>query len=513
MSKTSSNNNTRIAKNTLLLYFRMLFTMAVSLYTSRVVLNTLGIEDFGIYGVVGGIVTLFDFLNASMSGCTSRFLTFELGKKNKKDLCDTFSTAMYVHIMIALLVLFVAEPVGVLFMHTKMQVLPDRMEAAQIVFHLSVLSMMINVTQVPYNASIISHERMDVYAYVEIVNVVLKLLIVFLLQIGHFDKLILYAVLVFLVSVLIAMFYRVYCIRNFSECHMHKVWRPDILKKMLAFSGWDLYGNLSVTMRTQGVNMLLNMFFGPIMNAAASIASQVQGAVMAFAQNVTMAVRPQIIKRYAAGEMDSMVSLVRNAVKLNFLVILLITTPIITELHYILNLWLEQVPPNAVTFCSFTLLLNFFSNLSFLLVTGVHATGKIFRPSFINGSLYLLVVPISYISFKFCGAAWTSYLFNVLAVFVGMLSNAYTLNLYVREFPLGKFLLKDLSPCLVLMVLVFVITFLITNVMQESFLRLVVVCVISTLLISVIGYRFILPVSIREKIIEKIKNKIWKKEI
>ena len=487
----------------------MFLSMAVSLYTSRLVLSTLGVEDFGIYGVVGGIVTLFDFLNASMSGCTSRFLTFELGKGNRKNLYDTFCTAMFVHIAIAVAVVLIAEPVGIWFIYTKMQVQPERMNAAQTVFHLSALSMMINVTQVPYNASIISHERIDVYAYVEMANVVLKLLIVYLLQVGNFDKLILYAILSFVVSASIALFYRVYCVRNFDECHVYKVWRPDIFKKMLSFSGWDLYGNLSVTMRTQGVNMLLNMFFGPIMNAAASIAAQVQGAVIAFAQNVTTAVRPQIIKRYAAGEMDSMVSLIRNAVKLNFLVILLITTPLITELHYILNLWLGQVPPNAVVFCSFTLLFNFFSNLSFLLVAGIHATGKIFRPSFINGSLYLLVVPISYLSFKLGGAAWTSYLFNVLAVFVGMLSNAYTLHLYIEEFPLGKFLLKDLLPCLLLMIFVFIVSFFISNAMTESFFRLIIVCIASTCMISFIGYRCILPAGIRLKIFEKIKKILY----
>ena len=507
----NSDSNKKIAKNTALLYVRMFFSMAVSLYTSRVVLATLGVEDFGIYGVVGGIVTLFDFLNASMSGCTSRFLTFELGKKDWKNLCDTFSTAMFVHITIALLVLLVAEPVGVWFMHAKMQVPPDRMSAAQTVFHLSVLSMMVNVTQVPYNASIISHERMDVYAYVEMANVVLKLLIVYILQIGNFDKLVLYAILVFVVSVAIAMFYRVYCARNFAECHIHRVWRPDIFKRMFAFSGWDLYGNLSVTMRTQGVNMLLNMFFGPIMNAAASIASQVQGAVMSFAQNVTTAVRPQIIKRYAAGEYDSMVSLMRNAVKLNFLVILLITTPLITELHYILNLWLGQVPHDAVAFCSFTLLFNFFSNLSFLLMTGIHATGKIFRPSFINGSIYLLVVPVSYVSFKLGGAAWTSYLFNVLAVFLGMLSNAYTLKLYIKDFSFIKFVLADLLPCLLLMAMAFALSFSVSNVMAEGLFRLIAVCIVSTTVITIVGYRFILPVSIREKIVEKLKNKIWKR--
>lgn len=511
MTTQSPNNNSRIVMNTALLYVRMAFSMIVSLYTSRVVLATLGVEDFGIYGVVGGIVTLFDFLNASMSGCTSRFLTFELGQGNFCRLRDTFSTAIYVHLFIALLVLIVAEPVGLWFMHNKMQVPTDRMDAAQVVFHLSVLSMMINITQVPYNASIISHERMDVYAYVEIVNVLLRLLIVYLLQLSRYDKLISYALLVFVVTASVAMFYRIYCVRHFKECHIRRVWRADIFKSMLAFSGWDLYGNLSVTMRTQGVNMLLNMFFGPLMNAAASIAAQVQGAVMAFAQNVNTAVRPQIIKRYASGEHESMVSLIRNAVRLNFLVLLLITVPIISELHFILKLWLGQIPECAVIFCTFTLLFNFFANLSSILVIGVHATGKIFRPSFINGSLYLMVIPVSYISFCCGGAAWTSYLFNVLAVILGMLSNAYTLRLYIKEFPLNQFLLRDLLPCISLMAFAFFASFAIIRIMDEGWLRFVIVGGCSTVIVSTIGYQFILPQVIREKLKEKILRKIWKR--
>lgn len=504
-------NNSRIAKNTALLYVRMAFSMIVFLYTSRVVLSTLGVEDFGIYGVVGGIVALFSFLNASMSGCTSRFLTYELGKGDAEGLRNTFSTAMFVHISIALIVLLVAEPVGLWFMHNKMQVPEDRMLAAQVVFHLSVLSMMVNVTQVPYNSSLISHERMDVYAYVEMANVVLKLIIVYILQLGDCDKLILYAVLVFAVTTSIAIFYRLYCMRNFPECHVRRVWCPEIFKKMLAFSGWDLYGNLSVTMRTQGVSMLLNVFFGPVMNAAATIAAQVQAAVGAFTQNVTTAVRPQIIKRYATGERESMVSLIRNAVKLNFLVMLLISVPLIAELHFVLHLWLGQVPAYTVTLCTLTLFFNIFADLSGIVVIGVHATGKIFRPSFINGTLYLMVIPVSYLSFRMGGEAWTSYLFNAIAVVFGMLSNAYTLRLYVREFPLVRFIAKDLMPCVMLMILVLLITYSIHSLMGEGWARLLVVCVVSTAVMTLIGYKFILPMSIREKIFEKTIGKIWKK--
>lgn len=507
----STVNNKRIAKNTALLYVRMLFSMLVSLYTSRVVLQVLGVDDFGINGVVGGIVGLFSFLNASMSGATSRFLTFELGRGDKQKLADTFSTALYVHIAIALIIALVSEPIGLWFIDHKMQIAPDRIFAAKVVFHLSVLSMMIGVTQVPYNASIISHEHLDVYAYVEMGNVILRLLIVFLLQLLSGDKLILLGVLSFAVGITIASVYRYYCIRNFEECHLRKVWRPDIFKKMMGFSGWDLYGNLSVSMRTQGVNMLLNMFFGPVMNAASAIATQVQGAVMGFAQNVTTAMRPQIIKRYAAGEIDSMITLIRDGIRINFLVLLIISVPLITELNFILRIWLGEVPANTVVFCSLTLMFNFFASLSSVLVTGVHATGKIFRPSFINGTLYLAVVPISYFAFKFGCAAWTSYLFNVCAVILGMLSNAYTLKLYIRAFPLRKFVLSDLFPCILLMIATFAITKPFTYYMDEGWIRLLTTCFVSSVFIIVIGYRFIIPQHIRTAITSKIRECLWNK--
>ena len=504
-------NNKRIAKNTALLYVRMLFSMFVSFYTSRVVLQVLGVDDFGIYGVVGGIVGLFSFLNASMSGCTSRFLTFEIGRGDKQKLADTFSTSLYVHIAIALIITLVSEPIGLWFIDHKMQISPDRVFAAKAVFHLSVLSTMIGVTQVPYNASIIAHEHMDVYAYVEMGNVILRLLIIFLLQLLSGDKLILFGLLNFAVSIIIASVYRYYGIKNFEECHLRKVWRPDIFKKMMGFSGWDLYGNLSVSMRTQGVNMLLNMFFGPVMNAASAIATQVQGAVMGFAQNVTTAMRPQIIKRYAAGEIDSMIILIRDGIRINFLVLLIISVPLITELNFVLRIWLGEVPDNTVVFCSLTLMFNFFASLSSVLVTGVHATGKIFRPSFINGTLYLAVIPISYFAFKFGCQAWTSYLFNVCAVILGMLSNAYTLKLYIKEFPLRKFILADLFPCILLMIAAFSITTTITNYMSEGWIRLLTTCFVSSIFIAAIGYLLIIPRHIKTAITLKIREFLWDK--
>ena len=278
-------SNRRIAKNTLALYVRMFLTMVVGLYTSRVVLATLGVEDYGVYGVVGGITSMLGFLNASMSGATSRFLTFELGRGDKKRLENTFSSAMIVHMGIAAVVLVLAETVGLWFLCHKLVIPPERMTAAHWVYQLSILSSMLAITQVPYNATIIAHENMNVYAYVEILNSVLKLLIVYLLTIGDFDKLILYAVLMLAVSVTVMMTYRIYCVRHYSESHFHWVWDKTHLKPLLSFFGWNIYGNFGSIASSQGINFVINAFLGVAVNAAVSIATTVSGIVNMFASN------------------------------------------------------------------------------------------------------------------------------------------------------------------------------------------------------------------------------------
>lgn len=505
-------NNKRIAKNTIFLYIRMGLSMAVSLYTSRVVLQTLGVEDFGIYGIVGGVVSIFGFLNASMSGATSRFLTYELGKGDEIRLHKTFCMAFYEHLLIAGIILMICETFGLWFLNTKLIIPPDRLLAANWVFQLSIMSMIIGVIQVPYNASIISHERMDIYAYVEMVNVCLRLLIVYLLQIILLDKLILYSILVFIVSLGIAMYYRFYCLTHFPESKLLFFWDYPLLKKMFSFSGWDLYGNLSVTARTQGVNILLNMFFGPIVNAAASISMSVQGSVMGFATNILTAVKPQIIKYYAQESYNEMIHLIRNAIRLNFLLLMFITIPLLIELPFVLHLWLGEVPAFSYEFCSLTLLFNFFANMSHVIITGIHATGKIKSASLINGTLYLLVIPISYFVFSFGGAPWIPYFVNVLAVFCGMLSNAITLNIYVRNFSIVTFLIKDLTPCLLIFAVTYVICMMIHYVNSSHIIRFFITLSTSSLLLLIFGYFFLIPKSLSKRFLNNITNRlIWKK--
>lgn len=388
MADTQSNNK-RIAKNTVMLYVRMLLSIVVSLYTSRVVLQTLGVEDYGIYGLVGGIITMFSFLNSSMSGATSRFLTFEMGKEDEKRLRDTFSTALIVHIGIALLVLVLAETVGLWFLYNKLVIPEDRMTAAIIVYQCSIISMLFSVTQVPYNATIIAHEQMDVYAYVELLHVFLKLGIVYILLLGNYDKLIIYAILVLVVSVVIAMIYRVYCLKHYQESHFRWIWDKGILRPMLSFSGWDLLGHFGFAFRTQGTNMVINMFFGAAVNAAGGLAGTVQSILYGFSGNVITAIKPQIIKQYSIGNLSRMTELVYSGVKISLFLILVMSIPIITMADFVFTVWLKDVPQYCVSFCIILLVSNVISTISQIIYTGIQATGDLRLTSIIRNIIYV----------------------------------------------------------------------------------------------------------------------------
>lgn len=501
----SNSSNKQIAKNTIVLYLRMALSMLVSLYTSRVVLRELGAVDFGINNVVAGVVAMFSFLNASMSGATSRFLTFHLGKNDFEGLKKQFGAAKTIHLFIAIVVVVLSETVGMYFLQHKLVIPDNRMFAATIIFQFCVVGSFFTITQVPYSACVFSHEKMTLYAVFELCRTFLQLGAVFLLSLGD-DRLILWGGLTLGITVLQSLSYRIYCWIYLSESRSRFVVDKQIVKPMLSFSGWDLYGNLSTMARTQGVNMLLNMFFGPLMNAAAGVATSVQSAVMSLSSNLVTAMRPQIVKRYAQGEIPSMLKLLNDVSKLAFLLISILTIPLIVESKYVLSLWLGNVPEHAAEICIFVLLFNVFANQSVILVSVIHATGKIFRPSFINGTLYLLVIPISFIAFKFGGDYWISFLVNVLAVFCGMLSNAWTIHLYIPEFSFGKFVVHNLIPCLLIFVLSIVIALSIRFYFDESLFRLISVCFISSVVLSFAGYKLLLSKIMQQEIIDKIKG-------
>lgn len=420
--------NKRIAKNTLYLYLRMMFSMGVSLFTSRIVLATLGVEDFGIYDVVGGLVGIFSFLKASMSSASSRFLTFALGKGDKEELKKTFSAALTIHFLIALVILVLAETAGLWFLENKMAISPDRMNAARVVYQLSILSVMATIVQVPYNATIIAHERMNIYAYIEILYVFLKLGIVFLLVIGNFDKLILYATLMLVVTCLITGIYRLYCIRQFKECKYQYEWNKKVIYPMLTFSGWDTLGNGAVMGATQGVNMILNLFFGTLINAARGVAVIVNNATVSLVRNFQMAVTPQIIKLYAAGKMKELYSLIFDNTKFSFSLMWLLLLPISLHLETILQLWLSEVPEYTALFCRLILIQSLINCVQRPFVMTIHATGrmKVFQLS--SGTVLLSVLPVSYFFLKAGGAPHIPFL-----VYIGASALELSVELYLLK--------------------------------------------------------------------------------
>lgn len=384
----------------MMLYFRMILTMIVSLYTSRVILNTLGVEDYGIYNVVGGVVSMFAFFNSAMSSATQRFLSFEIGKGDFAQLRKTFNATQIIHIGIAGVIFILAETVGLWFLKTYLVIPPERLEAAIWVYHFSVLSFMVSIIQVPYNATIIAHERMNVYAYVSIIEVLLKLLIVFMLTWITYDKLILYGILHFGVVFIIAAIYRVYTRSNFEESKFELVKDQKLYKTLISYSGWSLFGNIAGVAQGQGVNIILNIFFGPVLNAARGIAIQVQSALQAFVSNFQIAVNPQIIKYYSADNKDYLLSLVIRSSKLSFYLFFSLSLPILLEVDLILKLWLNIVPDFAVIFTKLVLISILISCISGPLQTLVQATGKIRNYQIIISFLLLLILPLSYIFLK-----------------------------------------------------------------------------------------------------------------
>lgn len=404
-------NNKTIAKNTVFLYFRMLFTMLVSLYTSRVVLQVLGVDDYGIYQTVGGLVAMLSFLNGALSTGSSRFLTFELGRNDSDKLQKTFSTSLLMHIILALFLALIAETVGLWFIYNKLVIAPERMSAAIFAYHLSILTALVTITQVPYTASIISHERMGIYAYMSIVEVSLKLGVVYLLTVTSWDKLQMYAMLLCLVQTAIALFYRYYCVRNFSETHFR--WQMDrsIAKKVLSYSGWNLWANTSIALNQQGTIVLINMFFSPAVVTARAIANQVNMAANQFVQNFRTAANPQIVKRYASGDLEGSKKLLLESTKYSYYLMLLLSLPICLVAQPLLELWLHEVPEYTAIFLQLAIATSLFQVFDTSFYTALYAKGQIRENALISPTLGFLAFPVVYVLFRHgcspISLAWT----------------------------------------------------------------------------------------------------------
>lgn len=395
-----SENNKRIARNTLALYIRMAVTLLIGLYTSRIVLNVLGVEDYGTYNVVGGIVGMFTILTGSLSSSISRYLTFELGRKNLLQLNKVFSMSLNVLFFMSVVVVVVAEIVSVWFLNTQMKIPDERLNAANWVLQCSILTFVINLLVVPYNASILSHERMKIYAYISIWDVIAKLLIVFVLTLSPFDKLKSYTLLLLVVNVITTSIYVIYCRRNFEECHYRYIKDKMLFKDMTKYAGWAFLGDGSWVVNTQGVNILINIFFGVTVNAARGIAVTIDNLIQAFVRNFMVAINPQITKSYAVEDYEYMHKLIFMGAKYSYFIVLIFFIPIVFETRMILTLWLKIVPEYAVVFTQLTLASTLCMTLGGTLVTGISTTGDIKKYEIVVGTMALSNFPLTWVAFK-----------------------------------------------------------------------------------------------------------------
>ena len=478
-----------------MLYFRMFFTLAISFYSSRIVLRALGISDYGIYTIVGGIIVMINVLISSLGAATSRFLTYSLGKGSLRELQITFSTAYYIHVMLALSFLLLAETIGLWFLNTQLVIPDGRMAAANWVYQSAVLSTVLGITQIPYDAAINAHEKMGTFAYLQIFNAILKLAIAFVVLIATIDHLVLYSVLYVTLSIVFLFYYRYYCKRNFEECSLIFAIKKTLFKQMLIFSAWSMFGNVTNTFKEQGLNVLLNLFFGTLLNAAAGVAGQVMGIFSAFAGNISLAFRPQIIKEYAAGNYARFNYLICMGTKFQVIVCILCIVPIFFNLDFLMNLWLDVVPKGAVALCQILLINTVFFSFNPFIYYGIVATGRVRNVNLVLGILYIVALILFYVILKLTASYILTYIMNLLVLPISTIIYVIILKKILLEFDVKAFVVYTLSPLILLASGSFFLAWFVTLFMENMWLKIFVTFLICTLFICSMSYLFLLDVN------------------
>lgn len=496
--------NKRIAKNSIYLYVRVLVAMGINLYSSRLVLEYLGVEDFGLYNIVGGIVALMMFLNSSMRGATSRFLTFYLGKKEEKALKKCFSAALLVHVAIAAILMLVGETVGLWFVNTQLVIPAQKMFAANWIYQFSLVASCAAIVQVPYNAIVISHERMDVFAYLEILHVLLKFIVVFPLLLFA-DRLVVYGALIMTVEIIVTLMYQLYCWHSFDYSKSKIEFDSGYINPLLKFSLLDLYGNGTFAARQQGTNVLINRFFGIAFNAASGVATQVNSAVTTFVNNVLTAFRPQIIKEYACGNYSRMESLMKMECVLVLSLASLIFVPLYTNLDFILHLWLKTVPVGTLEFCRVLLISTILTIINSIIITGVHATGNIRNMSFYSGTMNLLCLLLTYLFFKLGLEAYFAYIALIVCVLLQIVGNSIILQTLIAKVSVLGILCKSFLPLIVLCFSTFV-SYSITDGVASQWIKLILSIVFTIFCESL--YIVLFVPTLRIKLVQIIKSKM-----
>lgn len=510
MSDNSANNR-RIAKNTLLLYFRMLLTMLVALYTSRVVLKALGVEDYGIYNVVGGLVAMFGILSGSLSAAISRFITFELGKGDLEKLKRIFSTSVNIQFILVGIIVVLMETVGIWFLNAKMVIPPERLHAANWVFQFSVVTFALGLLSVPYNAVIIAHEKMSAFAYISIIECVLKLIVALIIAYNPFDRLVYYGLLIMVVGVINRLIYGIYSKWHFEEATYHFVFDKELTKEMFGFAGWNFMANGAYVLNTQGVNMLMNVFFGVTFNAARAVAEQLNGAVQNFIGSFTTALNPQLTKSFASGDEKYAYYLVYKGAKYAFLLMLVLSLPLLLETEMILNLWLKNPPANAVPFVRWTILGSMTTTIGGTLLTLVMAHGNIRKYQIIITLFGFLPFPLSWLAYKLQFEAVYAYIIYFAVYYVLIYIRLYLVHSitgipwkpYIKEVILKTHLVGAVSV---------VAPYMVVHFFSPSLLRLLATCFVSV--VSSCTFSFFLGMTKPERatVIAKVKNFIVLKQ-
>lgn len=484
----SKTNNKRIAKNTMLLYFRMLITMGVGLYTGRIILNILGVSDYGINNVVGGIVMMASFLNSGLTAATQRFISYEIGRGDEDRLQKVFNTSLVIHGLIAVVILILSETIGLWVVNSYLNIDSDRMVAANWVYQFSILSFIVSIVSVPYNSCIVAHEHMSAFAYISILEASFKLLVAFSLMFINMDKLILYGFLCFMVSVIIRFCYNLYCRHNFDECNAKFVIDKVLLRDMTSFSGWSMFGNLGFIGRDQGANVILNIFTGTTLNASRGIGLQVSGLVNQFSVNFTMAMNPQITKLYAAGNINDCSRFVYEGAKISFYLLAIISIPVIINADYLLRLWLGIVPPYTSQFLILSLFVSMLYCLTQTVMVAIQATQKVM--TFQIGICIILFLELPFVWLVLAKGLPPYYIMlpQIISSIIAIVFRFYLLKKYVPSFSWYVYISDVLLRSIFVVGICLYMSSIIHDLFSETFVNLILTSLIADVITVIIVY-------------------------
>lgn len=499
-------NNSRIAKNTVFLYFRMFFTMLVALFTVRIVMKTLGVEDYGLYNVVGGVVLSMTFLSRVLAVASQRFFSLSIGKNDFEGLKHIFSSILFVYIVLSVIIVILAETLGLWFVMNRLTIPSERLTAAIYTYHFALLSFIVTIITSPHQALIIAHEKMDIYAYASIIEVILKLVIVYLLYISPIDKLVSYGFLMFISTLLSYGVYFIYCKKKYSEEVTKPRWDPDTTKSVFSYSGWTLFGSLSGVCANQGISIVLNVFYGPIANAAYAIGLQLSSQVNAFANNFLVAVRPPLIKSYASSDFDYMDKLFYMTSKVSFVLMYIVLLPLYIEIEAILQIWLGSVGVYMVSFTRLMLIYSLILIFGNPITTIVQAAGNVKQYHLLVDGFTLLCLPIAYVSYKL-GAQVESSLIILCVVF--FIAHAIRLIILKKTvvFSIKRYITRFIIPTGLTIIVSYAFSMVLQKVLPSSLIGVLIVCVFSAIIAFVVSALLLFGKDERNMVMRLIKER------